>query len=211
MKGTVDHDCSSQSAVGARDGQMDVGKPWRGGQRGRESNPDGGVRRARHRRWCDHRGQGDGQGKLDQPQLKPVLRHGPRGWASFRQRVVIGEEGSVVEAAIAIPAAMLVILLAVQVCLWAHASTLVQAAATRGDQAACVENGSLTSGIAEARLALADTAHQVVVDASVQASLMSGDEVQLRVTGVAESIVPGVHLAVSAVRVGSRQEFRVGN
>jgi hypothetical protein len=106
---------------------------------------------------------------------------------------------------------MLVILLAVQVCLWAHASTLVQAAATLGDQAACVENGSLTSGMTEARLALATTAHQVVVDTSVQASLMSGDQVQVRVTGVVESIVPGVHLAVSAVRVGSRQEFRVGN
>lgn len=106
---------------------------------------------------------------------------------------------------------MLVILLCVQVCLWAHTSTLVQAAASRGDQAACVENGSLTSGIAEARLALADTAHQVVEDTSVQASLMPGDEVQMRVTGVAESIIPGVHLAVSAVRVGSRQEFRGGN
>jgi hypothetical protein len=116
-----------------------------------------------------------------------------------------------VEAAIAIPAAMLVILLAVQVCLWAHASTLVQAAAARGDQAACVEGGSLTSGIAESRSALIDTANQVVERASVQASLMPGDQVQVRVTGFAESIIPGVHLAVSAVRVGSRQEFRAGN
>ena len=75
---------------------------------------------------------------------------------------------------------MLVILLAVQICLWAHASTLVQAAASQGDQAACVEDGSLTSGIAEARLALAATAHEVVMDTSVQASLMPGDEVQVR-------------------------------
>lgn len=114
-----------------------------------------------------------------------------------------------VEAAIAIPAAMLVILLSVQVCLWAHASTLVQAAATRGDQAACVEGGSLTAGIAEARSALASTANEVVVRPSVQASVMPGDEVEVRVTGTTESIVPGVHLPVSAVRVGSRQEFRV--
>ena len=66
------------------------------------------------------------------------------------------------EAAIAIPAAMLVILLAVQMSLWAHASTLVQAAATRGDQAACVEGGSLAGGIAEAQSALASTANHVV-------------------------------------------------
>jgi hypothetical protein len=121
----------------------------------------------------------------------------------------IDEEGSVVEAAIAIPAAMLVVLLSVQMCLWAHASTLVQAAATRGDQAACVEGGSLAAGITEAQLALTNSAHHVVMSASVKASIMPDDEVQIRVTGVAESIVPGIHLPVSAVRVGARQEFRV--
>ncbi|HVA02563.1 MAG TPA: hypothetical protein VMU64_02350 [Acidimicrobiales bacterium] len=113
------------------------------------------------------------------------------------------------EAAIAIPAAMLVILLSIQMSLWAHASTLVQAAATRGDQAACVEGGSLAAGIAEAQSALTNTANHVVTNSAVQASLMPDDEVQIRVTGLAESIVPGFHLPVSAVRVGTRQEFRV--
>jgi len=115
----------------------------------------------------------------------------------------------VVEAAIAIPAAMLLILVAVQVCLWAYASTLVQAAATRGDEVACVEGGSLPSGIAAARMDLAITASGVVKSPSVQASFIPGDDVLVRVTGVAESIVPGLHLSVSAVRVGSKQEFRV--
>lgn len=105
---------------------------------------------------------------------------------------------------------MMVILIAVQACLWAHASTLVQAAATRGDQVACVQGGSLAGGIAEAQLALADTARQVVIAPSVTASLLAGDNVQVRITGSAESIIPGLHLPVSAVRVGSRQEFRVG-
>jgi TadE-like protein len=127
-----------------------------------------------------------------------------------RRGRLVGEDGSVVEAAIAIPAAMLVILLAVQVCLWAYASTLVQAAATRADEAACVEGGSLQAGIEEARLSLAQTASQIVTGPSVQASLMPGDEVQVRVTGMTESIVPGIRLPVSAVRVGARQEFRVG-
>lgn len=113
------------------------------------------------------------------------------------------------EAAIAIPAAMLIILLAVQICLWAHASTLVQAAATRGDQAACVEGGSLAAGIAQARLALTETARQVVTHPSVDASMMPGDQVEVRVTGMTESIVPGIQLSVSAVRVGAKQEFRV--
>src|SRR5580658_5876854 len=104
------------------------------------------------------------------------------------RRRLVGDEGSVIEAAIVIPAAMLVILLSVQVCLWAHASTLVQSAATRGDQAACIEGGSLASGIAEARSALAETANEVVVSPSVSASLMPGDQVEVRVTGFTESI-----------------------
>ena len=122
-----------------------------------------------------------------------------------------GEDGSVVEAAIAIPAAMLVILISVQACLWAHASTLVQAAATRGEEVACIQGGTVTAGIKEARAALADTASNVVIYPSVDASTLAGDEVQVRVTGDAESIIPGLHLPVSAVRVGSRQEFRVGS
>ncbi len=132
------------------------------------------------------------------------------GSVRLRRRIVIDETGSVVEAAIAIPAAMLAILLSVQICLWAHASALVQAAATRGDQAACVEGGSLAEGDAEARLALATSARQVVTNPSVKVTLLPGDEVQVRVTGTTESIVPGIHLPVSAVRVGLRQEFRVG-
>ena len=105
---------------------------------------------------------------------------------------------------------MLVILLAVQVCLWAHASTLVQAAATRGDQSACVEGGSLAAGIAEAKRALATSANHVVMSTSVTASILPDDQVLVRVTGVTESIVPGIRLPISAVRVGTRQEFRTG-
>ena len=113
------------------------------------------------------------------------------------------------EAAIAIPAAMLVILLSVQVCLWAHASTLVQAAATRGDQAACVEGGSLAAGIAEAQVGPLHDSQPGCDESLRTGSPMPDDEVQIRVTGVTESIVPGIHLPVSAVRVGTRQEFRV--
>ena len=121
----------------------------------------------------------------------------------------VDERGSVVEAAIAIPAAMLVILLSIQVCLWAHASTLVQAAATRGEQVACVENGTLAAGISEARLTLTETANHAVVDPSVEASDTSDDEVEVRVTGSSESIIPGLHFPVSATRIAVRQEFRI--
>jgi hypothetical protein len=133
----------------------------------------------------------------------------PSAGGLARQRCLLSEEGSVVEAAIVIPAAMFVILVAVQACLWAHASTLVRAAAVRGDQAAYVAGGTLEAGIAQARSALAETAHHVVVDPQVQASVLPGDNIELRVTGAAESIVPWLRLPVSAVSVGSKQEFRV--
>jgi len=104
---------------------------------------------------------------------------------------------------------MLVLFTAVQACLWAHAATLVHAAAAEGDQVACVEGGSLAGGEAAARLVLGESAKGTVVHSSEQAILLPGDTVEMRVAGTAESIVPWIDLPVSAVEVGTRQEFRV--
>jgi TadE-like protein len=119
------------------------------------------------------------------------------------------EGGStVLEAAVIIPAAMLVILLAVQACLWAHAATLVQNAAIQGDQAATVMGGSSSAGIAQAQSVLDETAAHVVIDPLVTTEQLQGGLIQVRVTGSAESILPGIRLPVSAVRQGVIQEFR---
>ena len=108
-----------------------------------------------------------------------------------------------------IPAAMVLILLAVQACLWEHASSIVQAAATQGTRAASVTSGSLPAGIAEARTVLQAQGSQLVSQPTVTASLLPGDLVWLRVTANAESIIPGFHFSVSAEGVGVREEFRV--
>jgi TadE-like protein len=119
------------------------------------------------------------------------------------------EDGStVVEAAILVPIAMLVVLLAVQACLWAHAATLVQNAAAEGDQAATVMGGSTSAGVSQADTFLRSTSSGVVVDPVIETTLLPGDVVRMDVTGIAESIIPGVHLPVSAVRIGVVQEFR---
>jgi TadE-like protein len=119
------------------------------------------------------------------------------------------ETGStVVEAAVLIPIAMLVLLFAVQACIWAHADTLVQDAAAQGDQAATVEGGSPSAGVAQAESLLAATAGHIVLEPIVAVTRLPGDMVQIRVTGSAESIVPGIRFPVSAVRVGELQEFR---
>jgi len=107
-----------------------------------------------------------------------------------------------------IPVAMLIVLLAVQACIWAHAATLVQNAAEEGDQVATEAGGSASAGVTEAENQLAVTAAQIVNDPSVQVTRMSGDTIRVEVTGNAVSIIPGLEFRVSAVRVGSIQEFR---
>jgi hypothetical protein len=127
----------------------------------------------------------------------------------MRDRIHRSEDGSVVEAAVAIPAAMLVVLLVMQVCLWAQAASLVASAADQGDQAACVLGGTLEDGVSQARLTLAATTGREVTSPSVHAALLPGDTVRVEVSAKAESIIPWIHLPVSAIRTGLRQEFRV--
>ena len=118
------------------------------------------------------------------------------------------QSGSVVEAAIVVPAAMMLIFLVVQACLWSHASSLVAAAADRGVQAASVDGGSLSSGVGEARAELSQDAGHEVVSPAVRAILLPGEVVEVSVSGTAESLIPGLHLQVSAVRSEPKQEFR---
>jgi hypothetical protein len=121
----------------------------------------------------------------------------------------VNSEGSaVIETVVLIPVAMLIILLVVQVCLWAHAATLVQSAATTGELAATSLGGSSTAGRTAAQAELSLTAHSVIVDPSVRSEDLSGDVVEITVSGTTESIIPWLHLSVSATRDGIRQEFR---
>jgi hypothetical protein len=113
-----------------------------------------------------------------------------------------------VESVVIVPVAMVVVLLAVQVCLWAHAATLVQGAATAGEQVATAAGGSPAMGAAEARAELTATGSEVVVDPSVHAEALSGAMVEVTVSGSTEAIIPWLQLPVSATRSGLSQEFR---
>lgn len=113
-----------------------------------------------------------------------------------------------IEAAIAVPAAMLLVFLVIQACLWAQASTLVASAADQGVQAASLEGGTLADGVNSARTALSQSAGHEVSDPSVHATLLPGDVDEVAVSGAAESLIPGLRLGVSAVRSEPKQEFR---
>lgn len=107
-----------------------------------------------------------------------------------------------------IPVAMMVVFLVVQLCLWAYAGTLVQAAATAGEQAATAVGGSPAVGQMEARTELTETASKIVVDPSAQAQVLIGGQIEVTVSGNTETIIPWLRLPVSATRVGISQEFR---
>ena len=124
------------------------------------------------------------------------------------RRVLRTEDGSVTETAIVVPAAMFVVLLSVQLVLWAHAQHIVQASAAVGVQAASEVGASTSWGDAQARQLLARIGRHVVVNPSVQVDDAPGGTIKVHVDGTVESILPWVRLKVSADRVGTRQEFR---
>lgn len=114
------------------------------------------------------------------------------------------------EAVIIVPVAMLVVLVATQMCLWARASSVVQSAAAEGDQAACDLGGSIQAGAERARQFLASAAPATVAGARVDVTQPVVGQIQVSVQGTAESILPWLHLGVSATRRGDVQGFRAG-
>jgi hypothetical protein len=121
----------------------------------------------------------------------------------------MGEDGvAAIEAVIVLPIAMLVLLFAVQLCIWAHAATIVDSAAVQGSRDAELAGGSIQMGVGQAQLVLATDAKGVVVSPSVEGSIVTGDRVEVRIRAYAESVLPGIRLPVSSDSSGPIQEFR---
>lgn len=107
-----------------------------------------------------------------------------------------------------LPALMLMVLFAVQFAIWAHAGSVVQAAAAQGDQVARSLGSTPADGVRSAQSFIAEVGSGVVVSPSVTAKVMPGGIVEMSVRASAEAILPGLHFGVSAVRLGPIQEFR---
>src|SRR6202035_3264436 len=101
MKEEDDYVCVHSCDLDVAFRPVDFGETHRGRKRRGEGDLDGGICRSRHSGRRHHRDEGDGQGELDQSQLSRSTR------LLTQRRRIANEEGSVVEAAIAIPAAML--------------------------------------------------------------------------------------------------------
>ena len=101
---------------------------------------------------------------------------------------------------------MIVVVLAVQICLWAHAGTLVQAAATDGEQAATALGGSPRAGELQHKRTCKRLPERLWW-AQRSRRRSWPEAVSISVSGRAEAIIPWLHLPVSATRVGLSQEF----
>jgi Flp pilus assembly protein TadG len=118
------------------------------------------------------------------------------------------ERGSVsVEWAIAAPIAFFLLMMVVQVAIWAHATHTAQSAAGTALTAARVEEGSAAAGGQSAENAIADYGGGSLVDPAVSVS-RGTETVTVTVTGTAESLIPGLELPVTASISGPVEVFR---
>jgi Flp pilus assembly protein TadG len=114
---------------------------------------------------------------------------------------------SVVEAIVVVPVIMILLTVVIQLALWAHASEVAQLAASEGNRAARSAGGSALAGVSRARAVL-DGPGADVPSSRTTVTELPGGMIKTVVAGTAISLLPGVHLSVSAVVIGPVQEFR---
>lgn len=126
-------------------------------------------------------------------------------------RAPAGERGSsTVEVAVLVPLLAVLVLLAVQVALWAIADEAVQQVASQAALAAAGLGSTVQAGEAAGRQQASQLGGPVLVDPAVTVTEVDPDTVVAVVTGRAESILPWFHPPVRAQRVATVQRFRSG-
>ncbi|HEV3281020.1 MAG TPA: TadE/TadG family type IV pilus assembly protein [Acidimicrobiales bacterium] len=111
------------------------------------------------------------------------------------------------EAVIIVPVMMLILVVVVQMALWAHAAQVARLAASEGDRVAQSAGAGAAVGVNRARAVLTAPGSDVE-SANAVALLLPDDQISVTVTGRALSLLPGISLPVSATQIGPVQEFR---
>ena len=114
-----------------------------------------------------------------------------------------------VEAVIVVPVLMVLVLVVIQVVLWAHAAQVVHLAASEGDRAARSSGGGAVAGAGVAR-SVVQASGLAPSSVAVAVTTEPGALARVTVTARAESILPGFVLPVSSSVIGPIQEFRSG-
>ncbi|MGD9754286.1 MAG: TadE/TadG family type IV pilus assembly protein [Acidimicrobiia bacterium] len=112
-----------------------------------------------------------------------------------------------VEAVLAVPVLLLLVLLVIQFGLYYHAAHSAEAAAQEGARAARVEGASAADGEDRARTFMADAAPTLVHDVTITAS-RDADNARVEVRGIVHAIVPGLDLTVRADAESPVERFR---
>lgn len=112
-----------------------------------------------------------------------------------------------VEAVLAVPVLLLLVLLVIQFGLYYHAAHTAEAAAQEGARAARVEGASAADGDDRARSFMADAAPTLVHDVTIYAT-RDTDTARVEVRGVVHAIVPGLNLSVHAEAASPVERFR---
>ena len=105
------------------------------------------------------------------------------------------------------PVVLVMIMASVYAAMWSHAQHVVTAAAQEGLAAARVETGTQQAGEDRANFFLDALAPSRLVERSVSAS-RDTDQAQVEVSGMVESLVPGVRLRVHATATAPVEVFR---
>jgi hypothetical protein len=112
------------------------------------------------------------------------------------------------ELVLVVPALMILIALAMQVVFWALASHAVQASAATGGDVARMSGATEAQALAAARTELSSIAGGLVLSPTVSATTIAGGDEVFSVSGSVPTLIPGVHLRVTATSIGPLELFR---
>jgi hypothetical protein len=110
---------------------------------------------------------------------------------------------------VATPLLLLLILAVIQFAVFEHASEVAQAVASQALASTRTVGGTTTSGRAEATSLLANVGSGVLINPAVSVT-RDATSARVIVTGTSESVIPLVHLPVTASSSGPLERFVSG-
>lgn len=111
------------------------------------------------------------------------------------------------EVVLVFPTLLVLVMVIVQFGLWYHATGIARAAAEEGARAARVDTGTATAGHDRAELFVHQLAGSLLTDPTVTATRTT-DTARVQVSGDVVSLVPFVHLTVTAAAQSPTERFR---
>lgn len=122
-----------------------------------------------------------------------------------------GQAGSAAtEVVLVFPTLLVLVMVIVQFGLWYHATGIARAAAEEGARAARTDTGTAAAGHDRAQVFVDQLAGTLLTDRTVTAT-RTADTARVEVHGAVVSLVPFVHLTVTAAAQSPTERFRARN